>query len=132
MTDNEIINWWREIIELCNECHPDSFKNVLSKDIANATLDLINRQKAEIERFEKIEHFATKTIEKQQAEIERLKKTVVDLNANITDLIFQKEKAKSEAIKEFAERLKKAFPSIAGAIDYTKKEMVGDNNGKEV
>ena len=49
MTDNDVIKWWREIIELCNECHPDSFKNVLSKDIANATLDLINRQKAEIE-----------------------------------------------------------------------------------
>lgn len=33
---------------------------------------------------------------------------------------------KVEAIKEFAELIKKAFPSIAGAVDFMAKEMVGE------
>ena len=36
------------------------------------TLDLINRQKAIIEKSEKVEHFADKAIETANAEIERL------------------------------------------------------------
>ena len=44
--------------------------------IAEDALDLINRQKAEIEKCENIIRFADKTIEKQSAEIERLSKQV--------------------------------------------------------
>jgi hypothetical protein len=45
-------------------------------------------------------------------------------------LINQVGKAKAEAIKEFAEKLKEYFPSIAKAIDHTAEEMIGgDNNG---
>lgn len=36
------------------------------------TDDLINRQNEQIEKLEKVERFATKTIEKQEAEIERV------------------------------------------------------------
>ena len=116
MTDNDVIKWWREIIELCNECHPDSFKNVLSKDIANATLDLINRQKAEIERL----------------------KADAEMAEGYADAL--EERAKAEAIKEFAMRLKallrrNAHTSPLGwnlndvIIDNLVKEMVGDDNG---
>ena len=73
-------------------------------------------------------------VNQQKAEIERLQKTVVDLNANITDLIFQKEKTKSEAIKEFAEMLKE-LPSVMNCeyewlhsdIDNLVKEMMEEN-----
>lgn len=84
--------------------------------------------------LDKLENF-----DRHKAEIERLKKTVVDLNSNITDLIFQKDKIKSEAIKEFAERLKSylLLPTVkemsvvtAEDIDNLVKIMVGDNNGK--
>ena len=79
-------------------------------------LDLINRQKAEINRLNnelhgKVEyiHEQSDVIDEKKAEIERLQKRLdkearvqYDLCGQIVDLKI----AKSEAIKEFAERLK--------------------------
>ena len=42
--------------------------------IMKSALDLINRQSSRIEKLEKVEHFADKTIESLKAEVERLKK----------------------------------------------------------
>ncbi len=59
-------------------------------------LELINRQKAEIESLKQI-------IDEQDKEIIKLQKRIIFWRE---DLNYQPEKIKSEAIKEFAERLK--------------------------
>ena len=78
------------------------------------TLDLINRLQARVEKCEKVEHFADKTIATLQAEIERLlQKTQRPQDADPMDFCgvlcdFSEElitKAKAEARKEFAERV---------------------------
>ena len=59
-------------------------------------LDLINRQKAEIENLKQI-------IDEEDREILKLQKRIVFWRE---DLNYQPEKIKSEAIKEFAEKVK--------------------------
>lgn len=72
---------------------------------AENALDLINRQNTLIESMQ-----------------ENIKCV---MSANVR-LINQVGKAKSEAIKEFAEKLKEYYPSIADGIDYTAEEMLKD------
>lgn len=79
MTDKEIINQWKHERELA-ECVCSYFVDQVELSLVNETIDLINRQKAEIEA---------------------LKKVVLDDYATEYD-----NKIKSEAVKEFAERLK--------------------------
>ena len=137
MTDNEII----KVLECCGKeysCEKCALNTWLDKKrdcigaiLVNA-LDLINRlqdekqalingqetlqkhltdKQGQIEKFEKIEHFATKTIDTQHAEIERLKHRKTELQIRNQELQHEK----SEAIKEFAERLKEKF-GIADCI----------------
>lgn len=114
MTDEEIINQWKHERELA-ECVCSYFVDQVELSLVNETIDLINRQKAEIER---------------------LKGSVI-IN-NIMEIQKIKREAKSEAIKEFAERLKeKSFKTIRNYgltkdvvevcdIDNLVKEMVGE------
>ena len=84
-------------------------------------------------------------IDRQQAEIERLKEESSDKERAYTDeyclrkewqdkcrqLLIEKQTAKSEAIKEFADRLKDIYKVHDGlhlTINNLVKEMVGDNN----
>ena len=111
MTDNEII----EALEChlivdgdCKGCPLDGIGGcfICSEQLAENALNLINRQKAEIERLEY----------KQNKEY-----------AIISSVISQ---AKAEAVKEFAERLKPKlgfgnYMSYA-ELDNLVKEMVGD------
>ena len=109
MTDNEIVKTLECCAEdKCRECpllNDDCGEVILCKN----ALDLINRQKAEIERLEK----------DRASLIEHLKKSRK-----------QTKTAKAEAIKEFAERVKVVvkFNYIVWdeQIDYIVKEMVGD------
>lgn len=115
MTDNEII----KALECCKTLNCvkcgriEDFKNAsacLEKMIAEA-LDLINRQKADIER------------------LNIRNKTLIDITKNY-DWKFAR--AKSEAIKEFAERLKCGVPQETGVIrcadvDNLVKEMTEVN-----
>ena len=122
MTDNDII----KALECCRDgdCKNCTFDEcttgLLDKGIA---LDLINSQKAEIERL--VEHT----------------KEGIYLAKQLPEML---ELAQAEAIKEFAERLKwkatATHKTVAGHyryeitndfIDTLVKEMVGDNNGKE-
>ena len=107
-TDEEIIkaleccaNYEKQCIgcPIRSECNP----NVLEK----YALDLVTRQKAIIEKSEKVEHFADKTIETANAEIERLEKELMKCKLEKEMLYQTVEEIKSEAIKEFAEMLKK-------------------------
>ena len=93
MTDNEII----KALECCNRDDCDNCPNCLGNCYANLAgdaLDLINRQKAEIEEYKVVEKHVT---------------PFFFMNA------FDKhiEKAKSEAVKEFAERLKQTMEDFA-------------------
>ena len=116
MTDTEIIKVLEHCAKSggCRECPMYDRKDAscLPLLIKNA-LELINRQKAEIERL---------TI-KMNAFGLGMKRLAQDL-----------ETAKSEAIREFAERLKKQAGYFARAvlvddIDNIVKEMTEDSNG---
>lgn len=121
MTDNEII----KILECCAnaDCKscPCNIDNHHCKDIGSQEiLDLINRQKAEIDKLKSRNNFL---------EIEY---------KNQSNLFWERvEGAKSEAISEFAERLKKKtypFPCAIGvenavtirAINDLVEEMAGE------
>ena len=151
MTDNDII----KALECCNNGWCDKRCPYYDRiDVANCMeqrgadqLDLINRQKAEIETMKERVKGQKKALFEQQAysakvqsEIEWLR----EINSLVTEVgqEWQKlyEDAKAEAIKEFAERLKEQttyhedecgdfVPWVdCRDIDNLVKEMVGDNN----
>lgn len=124
MTDNEIIKILENEADFdCGMCCNNG-ENCLGEEcasfISRAALDLINRQNAEIERLKSRRNFL---------EIEY---------KNQSNLFWERvEGAKSEAIREFAERLKKntyPFPCAIGvenavtirAINDLVEEMAGE------
>ena len=111
MSDNEII----KALECCcknnncDGCPLDylTFSSQCASELAIKSLDLINRQKAEIERLNK--------------EVDRLSQVVLYHDGDVVD-----------AVKEFAERLKShliiyTHLNLNDAIDNLVKEMVGDS-----
>ena len=148
MTYDEIIKALERCPQHTECCYCNSLEECGNKRILTASVfDLINRQKAEIEKSEKVEHFSNKTIEtanteierlnielqsmrsaansykmhyeKAQIEIERLQKNIDGLN------IFTKNHIKVirlQAIKEFVEKFAKALSefdmSSVGLPDY--------------
>ena len=116
MTDNEII----KALKCCSDsnCHECPIEGC-TDDIFGNALDLINRQKAENDS---------------------LKVDLAKCSIRLDNLYKTADEIKSEAIKEFAERLKKRFYLIAGRcvvdvyhIDNLVKEMteVETNQRKE-
>ena len=108
MTDNEII----KALEVCSyatsnkDCekcayYPD--EECVKKQFTDI-LGLINRQKAIIEKSEKVEHFADKTIETANAEIKRLNIELQSMRSAANSYKMHYETVKSEAIKEFCEK----------------------------
>ncbi len=115
MTDNEIIKalecCYLYDVMFCDKCpNKDTCGEI---DVAESAIDLINRQKAEIERL-------TDTLKATIAGQETLQRYIAT--------------AKAEAIKEFAERLKFNVTGIPWCeygpvhreVDKLVKEMVGD------
>ena len=97
MTDNEIIKYMQCVIGNEVNCSECTYQKVLPfpscrNMCAKNALDLINRQKAEIERL-KADKIIAERHEKDARELYK-------------DVVIQLKTAKSEAIKEFAERLK--------------------------
>lgn len=158
MTDNEII----KALECCqktdcNNC-PNDFGNCYANLVGYSryALDLINRQKAEIENLEYkllgVMHFVDKWLngaELEQDEVNRAsamrEKTlqIVEKLEEENDFLksIDTDKIKAEAIKEFAERLKNIYikdkrydrPNAHTLIDWLfnnidnlVKEMVGE------
>lgn len=129
MTDNEIIKALEccgfEFGNLCSVCPKyEKDNDFCQEELYNYALDLINRQKAEIEKHKNnCEKCGAKTrecieslhniIAEQQAEIKELNtirsRLIYDSGTltKISDELYQKIKA--EAVKEFAERLKKVW-----------------------
>lgn len=140
LTDNEIIKAFRECCvkmngNFCDECPYNN--GGMCNDIQMATdiLDYINRQKAEIEALIAGQETLQKYIAEKNAEIERLCSVVDKTDAAYFQKVSEVDRAKAEAIKEFADRLKqyllltqKGQMSVISFenIDYLVKEMVGD------
>ena len=132
MTDNEII----KALECCNQedmcdkcpydfaCYDEDYKSILAKD----ALDLINRQKAEIERLKEEN-------KKQKMVLENINDTIHPLPF-VTDFDVAIKTAKSEAIKEFVSALKGKVVSeyeyvdirVFKEIDALAKEMTDSVN----
>lgn len=131
MTDNKLTD--EEIIKRLEQCVKRGNRNY-DTDIV---LDLINRQKSEIERLKtenKIYIQANQVIGYQR---DQRDKEIDELQKQIDGLDVRENKIKAEAYKEFAERLKDAAISclVGGKyykvlttrrIDIFLKEMVGD------
>ena len=131
LTDNEIIKALECCRDngvsntYCDDCAYSVYEDCGARQ-AKDTLDLIKRQKAEIERLQAM-------VEREREKYER---TMTGLKA-----VLEERADHSEAIKEFAERLRNAtMPITLGGkykydvitkegIDNLVKEMVGDNNG---
>lgn len=93
MTDEQIIKYWNEIdSEIINE-HGEEFDVYITMPVAKSTVDLINRQKAEIEELK------TEIDRSENQNTLLLKKKCKDINT-------ARKIIKSKAIKEFAENLK--------------------------
>ena len=139
MTDNEII----KALECCsqnNGCEscPYMWMGHCTEQLPEDALGLINRQNAEIDGLKIANEKMYEAGKEQEAEIERLCSVVDKTDAAYFQKVSEVDRAKAEAIKEFAERLKgKKERQCAGMgmvgyivwvedIDKTVKEMVGD------
>ena len=126
MTDKEIIKAFEQQVKLANKSNKMS---ILGKLILDDVLDLINRQKAEIERLKKENTILSKNAD-----------TAFQDGLNEAQDLYAlqiKNDIKAMAIKEFAERLKgivnfdiqrKRFDEeyMETEIDNLVKEMVGE------
>ena len=124
MTDNEIIKYLEQTIDKYN-------KNEIFVDnirLDKLSLDLIKRQQAEIERLRSVQLVQANRI----AELRSTKFEQINVIQNLKQQLIT---SKSEAVKEFAERLKKVWfdngyesPDVdfEDFIDNLGKEMVGD------
>jgi hypothetical protein len=142
MTDAEIIKALEchadTDIKTCKICPYDG-QRMCGHQLCRDGLDLINRQKAEIEALDFLIKESNKIAERQDKEIERLTVLAKLGNMRANDYRAMRDKcktAKSEAIKEFAEKVKASrdvlFNNIYSGfhfnviIDSLVKEMVGD------
>ncbi len=134
MSDNEIIKALEHCAsgcssEACRGCPFDEKGVCTEKENALAihALDLINRQKAEIERLQNIVHTDIAFVGGRGGKSERARQLV----------IVRMNEVRAEAIKEFAERLKgllslnirvlnEDYLDIATDIDNLVKEMIGE------
>ena len=118
MTDNEIIKTLNEADGLnevgiyCADCEGKYIAIVKVRDV----IDLINSQKAEIERLQAVnetletyeKHYKYRATEAQKLN-EFLENKIEELTEELQGCI----DIKNEAIKEFAERLKKMFAEVS-------------------
>ena len=128
MTDNEIIKSMQCVIGNDANCSECTYQKVLPFPscrmmCAKNALDLINRQKAIIEKSEKVERFADKTIETANAEIERLEKELMKCKLEKEMLYQTVEEIKSETIKEFAEKIDKFLERYSHIHEDVEKAM---------
>jgi phage-related minor tail protein len=122
MTDNDIV----KALECCNDLQwcghcPLQGKEYCKDVLSDNTLDLINRQKAEIEAWKHYYNECLTDLKNAHAEIEKLKKgwkADVILTANV----------KSEAYKEFAEKVCDEITDAIISNDKVIKERVEKHN----
>jgi hypothetical protein len=93
MTDNKIIEFWEEISKIIDASSATELR--LSAGTVKVTYDLINRQKAEIERLQEELDFRQVFIGVRGS----------GKSSSIVRALRDLDSARAEAIKEFAERL---------------------------
>ena len=141
MTDNDIIKALEcctvcSSIETCGECpyvECPTRKGCVGEMVKDA-LDLINRLQYDVEIKESVIKTLFVDIDKKKAEIERLQNAYKQCAWERDIFLDELKTAKSEAIKEFAERLKEEATVdddstwwVANIdIDNLVKEMVGE------
>ena len=134
MTDNEIIKalecclssndlfaCWKCPAVKSNICCDGSSK--ISNGIVNSVLDLINRQKAEIERLKSLERNVYETVEKlkNKIESEARKEFAERLKEELTD-----KKYKYVTETNYSKTVNSVIDSCVGSIDNLVKEMEKD------
>ena len=143
MVDEKIIITFVEKLNLTMNLLADDADKPVLVTVANIkdAIELFNRQKTEIYDLKStlsevtISYDVMRGVansyklhyESSQAEIERLQKEGLQINKIFMDFV---NKQKMEAIKEFTELIKKAFPSIAMAVDFMVKEKLGKEDEK--
>ena len=132
MTDEQIIkaleycSYW-ESDKSCEECPANTYGFSCANKMAKHYLDLINSQKAEIERLKDLITYKKQEIKEKE---QKYNQAVDDMFGLIETTRNEIAEAKSETIKEFAKKLKKRFYLSAGRcvvdvyhIDNLVKEM---------
>ena len=136
MTDSEIMKALECcILGDCQGCfYGDTDQRRCKDDLMQNALDLINRLTDQLNSAINGQETLQGYVAKQDKEIERLK---ANLNVELDNFASEYDsKIKSEAVKEFAERLKKDIFNTEyhidryyrRTIDKLTKEMVGENN----
>lgn len=136
LTDTEIIKALECcILGDCQGCfYGDTDQRRCKDDLMQNALDLINRLTDQLNSAINGQETLQGYVAKQDKEIERLK---ANLNVELDNFASEYDsKIKSEAVKEFAERLKKDIFNTEyhidryyrRTIDKLTKEMVGENN----
>ena len=126
MTDAEIIKaleWCTDTIPPCHACKYDEDTYTSDEcmgELMKDALDLINRQKAEIEELTTLCEMQDKNMLEQMAEIERFKKEIHNAIDEVLVEIRKAKKlyvkdiarAKSEARKEFVKNFEKKIKDV--------------------
>ena len=114
LTDNEIIKALEDAIHLGDSPIGEYFGTHIDKKTLADTLDLINRQKAEKKELWEERNRIYESLKETKAELKEYRTAYVNAQAEIERLEHQLETlcltlklAKSEAIKEFAEKVYK-------------------------
>lgn len=122
MTDNEIIKALECCFKITFSCDDCPLKHLKYSEcyelVIRSALDLINRQKAEIERLQ------SESIGKCELAISMRNDNNLESNCN-----YCIDKSKAEAVKEFAERLcdgRVSNDPVVIAVKVELKEMVGE------
>lgn len=144
-TDEEIIRNYEWCIgctsDRCRECTMDE-EGFCEEELQDLVLDLLNRQKAEIERLGKRISGQKHALFKQQAYTAELQNEIVklkDYNENLlaantvlsNEVLESKAKAEAEAYKEFADKVKQELmPYDLGAFSAVRavlKDLTGED-----
>lgn len=131
MTDNDVVKALEccsvNPMGYCKECPLLNDFSPCGITLTRNALDLINRQKAELERKDIEIDILIKKKEALRDEVAELKAEVERLENAYKQCAWERDafSDNAEAIKEFAEKLKEYFPSIAKAIDHTAEELIG-------
>lgn len=117
MTDEQIIKEYQEFVNSVNS----SGKGEIAQGRFGDILDLIVRQKAEIESLKQI-------IDEQDKEVIKLQNRIIFWRENLE---YQPEKIKSEAIKEFAEGYQiRIAAERRNTIDEFAKQLISEIDSK--
>lgn len=142
MTDNEMIEFWEDIVSKANVLYGEEDKEwevQLSGSRARATLDLLKRQQAEIDRKDtEIDILIRKNetlkdeVSECNAEIERLQAENECADGYAEALV---EKTRAEAIKEFAEKTTEIFMRYAHIHNYAdiaRRDYIEAGDGHQI